>query len=76
MTENSNGKVGRWALYVIGVITAAWIIAVSGGLIRAEVREARLCAIEKIVDSMKKSVDDLSNIRDDLRELVRRLNED
>lgn len=73
---NGNGRLGKWALGILATLTVAWIIAVSGGLIRAEIRETRLCAIEKMVESLDKSVEDLSTIRDQLKKLVERLDKE
>ena len=62
-----NGTVAKIAGVVAGGLILLWIGGVSTGIIRAEVRESRLIAVEAIVVKMQKSVDDLANIRDTMK---------
>jgi len=62
-----NGTVAKIAGVVLGGIILLWIGGVSTGIIRAEVREARLIAVEAIVVKMQTSVEDLANIRDAMK---------
>lgn len=73
---NGNGKFGKWALGLGTLFAAGWVGWVSSGVIRAEVREARLCAVEKIIEKMDQSVRDLANLNERLNRLVKQLEEE
>ena len=62
-----NGTVAKIAGVVAGGLILLWVGGVSTGIIRAEVREARLIAVEAIVVKMQTSVEDLANIRDAMK---------
>ena len=62
-----NGTVAKIAGVVAGGVALLWIGGVSTGIIRAEVRESRLIAVEAIVAKMQTSVQDLANIRDAMK---------
>uniref|UniRef100_A0A6M3KZM4 Uncharacterized protein n=1 Tax=viral metagenome TaxID=1070528 RepID=A0A6M3KZM4_9ZZZZ len=63
-----NGTVTKIAGVVAGGVALLWIGGVSTGIIRAEVRESRLIAVEAIVVKMQTSVEDLANIRDAMKQ--------
>jgi len=63
-----NGTIVKIAVVIIGGVALLWIGGVSTAVIRAEVREARLCAVETIVKDMQTSVKDLGQIRDTMKE--------
>ena len=63
----TNGTVAKVLILIIGGVALLWIGGVSTGIIRAEVRESRLIAVEAIVVKMQTSVDDLANIRDAMK---------
>jgi len=62
-----NNTVAKIAGVVIGGVALLWIGWVSSAIVRAEVRESRLCAVEAIVVKMQTSVEDLANIRDSMK---------
>jgi len=62
-----NGTVAKIAGVVLGGIILLWIGGVSTAVIRAEVREARLCAVEAVVVKLQSSVEDLADIRDAMK---------
>ena len=63
-----NGTIVKIAVVIIGGVALLWIGGVSTAVIRAEVREARLCAVETIVKDMQTSIKDLGQIRDTMKE--------
>ena len=65
---SKNGTVAKIAGLVAGGVALLWIGGVSTGIIRAEVRESRLIAVEAIVVKMQTSVQDLANIRDAMKQ--------
>ena len=65
--SSKNNTVAKIAGVVVGGVALLWIGGVSTGIIRAEVREARLIAVEAVVVKMQTSVDDLANIRDAMK---------
>jgi len=62
-----NGTVTKIAGVVAGGLILLWVGGVSTAVIRAEVRESRLIAVEAIVVKMQRSVEDLANIRDAMK---------
>ena len=63
-----NGTVTKIAGVVAGGLILLWVGGVSTAVIRAEVRESRLIAVEAIVVKMQRSVEDLANIRDAMKQ--------
>lgn len=70
---SDNGKVAKIAGVVIGGVALLWIGGVSTAVIRAEVREARLCAVETMVSKMQTSVENLASIRDTMQKQIEAL---
>jgi len=66
--SNKNNTVAKIVGSVMGGLILLWIGWVSSAIVRAEVREARLCAVENVVAKMQTSVEDLANIRDAMKQ--------
>ena len=62
-----NNSAAKIAGAVLGGIVLLWVGWVSSAIVRAEVRESRLCAVEAIIVKMQTSIDDLANIRDAMK---------
>jgi len=63
-----NGTIAKIAGVVIGGVALLWIGWVSSAIVRAEVRESRLVAVEKMVNQIQTSVKDLADIRDSMKD--------